>query len=94
MDAGHSLEAVAGGFIASEEFKTLYGDNPSNEAFVTKLYNNVLGRAPEQGGFIYWVLLLDDQKISKVSTLINFSESDENQLTVIGVIENGIDLFI
>ena len=94
MDAGHSLEAVAGGFIASEEFKTLYGDNPSNEAFVTKLYNNVLGRAPEQGGFDYWTGLLNDQKISNVSTLINFSESDENQLNVIGVIENGIDLFI
>ncbi len=93
MDAGHSLEAVAGGFIASEEFKTLYGDNPSNEAFVTKLYNNVLGRAPEQGGFDYWTGLLNDQKISNVSTLINFSESDENQLNVIGVIENGIELF-
>ena len=62
--------------------------------FVTKLYNNVLGRAPEQGGFDYWVGLLDDQKISKVSTLINFSESDENQLNVIGVIENGIELFL
>ena len=72
----------------------MYGDNPSNQALVTKLYNNVLGRAPEQGGFDYWVGLLDDQKISKVSTLINFSESDENQLNVIGVIENGIDLFI
>ena len=94
MDAGHSLEAVAGGFIASEEFKTLYGDNPSNEVFVTKLYNNVLGRAPEQEGFEYWVGLLNDQKISNVSTLINFSESNENQLNVIGVIENGIDLFI
>jgi len=94
MDSGHSLEAVAGGFIASEEFKTLYGDNPSNEAFVTKLYNNVLGRAPEQGGFDYWTGLLNDQKISNVSTLINFSESVENQLNVIGVIENGIELFL
>ncbi len=93
MDTGHSLEAVAGGFIASEEFKTLYGDNPSNEAFVTKLYNNVLGRAPEQGGFDYWTGLLNDQKISEVNTLINFSESGENQLNVIGVIENGIELF-
>ena len=93
MDTGHSLEAVAGGFIASEEFKSLYGNAPSNEMFVTKLYNNVLRRAPEKGGFDYWVGLLDDRKISQVSTLINFSESGENQLNVIGVIENGIELF-
>ncbi len=93
MDKGHTLEAVAGGFIASTEFKSLYGNAPSNEMFVTKLYNNVLGRAPEKGGFDYWVGLLDDRKISQVSTLINFSESGENQAALIGVIENGIELF-
>ena len=31
--------------------------------------------------------------IDKISTLINFSESPENQAGVIGVIQNGIDLF-
>ena len=72
MDTGHSLEAVAGGFIASEEFKSLYGNAPSNEMFVTKLYNNVLGRAPEKGGFDYWVGLLDDREISQVSYVDKF----------------------
>ena len=92
MDGGTDLPSVSSGFIASNEFKTLYGANPSNDQFVAKLYNNVLGRAPDTGGFNYWVGLLNNKQIDMTSTLINFSESPENQAGVIGVIQNGIEL--
>jgi hypothetical protein len=92
MDGGYTLAGVASGFIASAEFKTLYGSNPTNELFVSKLYDNVLHRAPDLGGYNYWVGLLNTNKIDNISTLINFSESPENQAGVIGVIQNGIDL--
>ena len=92
MDKGESLETVASGFLVSQEFKNLYGANPTTEQFVTKLYNNVLHRAPEQAGFDYWVGLLKNHKITETQTLVNFSESDENQVAVIGVIQNGIEL--
>ena len=92
MDGGKKLSEVASGFIASNEFKALYGANPSNDQFVAKLYNNVLGRSPDTGGFNYWVGLLNDKQIDMTSTLVNFSESPENQAGVIGVIQNGIDL--
>jgi hypothetical protein len=59
---------------------------------VTKLYDNVLHRAPDTGGYNYWVGLLNSGAIDKTSTLVNFSESNENQAGVIGVIQNGIDL--
>jgi hypothetical protein len=92
MDGGTNLPTVASGFIASNEFKTLYGANPTNDQFVTKLYSNVLGRAPDAGGFNYWVGLLNNKQIDMTSTLVNFSESTENQAGVIGVIQNGIEL--
>ena len=92
MDGGVSLPTVSSAFIASAEFKTLYGSNPTNELFVSKLYDNVLHRTPDIGGYNYWVGLLNTNKIDNISTLINFSESTENQAGVIGVIQNGIEL--
>jgi hypothetical protein len=93
MDNGVPLTSVSAGFIGSAEFQNLYGTNPTNELFVTKLYDNVLHRAPDTGGYNYWVGLLNSGSIDKVSTLVNFSESQENQAGVIGVIQNGIELF-
>jgi len=92
MDGGVSLPTVSSAFIASAEFKALYGSNPTNELLVSKLYDNVLHRTPDIGGYNYWVGLLNTNKIDTISTLINFSESPENQAGVSGVIENGIDL--
>ena len=92
MDAGKPLDLVTSGFVASAEFQTLYGANPSNQLFVSKLYSNVLHRTPDQGGYDYWTGLLDHNLISKVVALAQFSESPENQAGVIGVIQNGIDL--
>ena len=94
MDGGVSLPTVSSAFIASAEFKALYGTKPTNDLFVAKLYDNVLHRAPDQGGYNYWVGLLNTGKIDNISTLINFSESAENQAGVIGVIQNGTDLFV
>lgn len=92
MDGGVSLPTVGSAFIASAEFKALYGTNPSNEVFIAKLYNNVLHRAPDLGGYNYWVGLLSTSKIDKINSLINFSESSENQVAAIGVIQDGIML--
>ena len=55
MDNGQSLKQVAAGFINSSEFKAAYGSAPTAAQFVSKLYNNVLHRAPEQSGYNYWL---------------------------------------
>lgn len=91
MDTGTSLEQVAAGFVDSAEFKTLYGENPSNTDFVVKLYNNVLHRAPDADGQKYWVGQLD-KGMTKAAVLVAFSESPENQAGVLGAILNGIEL--
>lgn len=85
-----SLVAVAAGFIASKEFTDLYGVNPTNEVFVTRLYANVLHRPYEQAGFDFWMNALN-KGVGRADVLASFSESTENQLQVIGTIQNGME---
>ena len=89
MDHGVSLQQVATGFINSPEFQGLYGANPTNGALVTLLYNNVLHRAPDPSGYTYWTDLLA-HGTTREQVLIGFSESDENQAALIGVIQDGM----
>jgi serralysin len=88
LDLGFSLAQVANAFIASPEFQTKYG-NVSNEQFVTLLYNNVLDRAPDQGGLAYHLNDLA-HGVTRAQILCNFSESPENQANVIGSIQDGM----
>lgn len=92
MRAGASVTSVATGFIQSAEFTKLYGSAPTADAFVTRLYENVLHRAPEQAGFDYWteVLHADDGLATKAAVLAAFSESPENQAQLVGAIHDGI----
>ena len=72
-----TLEQVAAAFVASAEFQTTYGatDDPQ---FVTLLYTNVLGRAPEPAGLAGWVDRLDSG-VSRSELVWRFSESPEHQ---------------
>ena len=88
---GISMQDVATGFINSHEFQDLYGANPTTAELVTRLYDNVLHRAPEQGGFDFWTHQLDAGLTTKNQVLFDFSESPENQAQVIGVIQNGME---
>jgi hypothetical protein len=85
-----TLQQVASGFINSAEFKVLYGSNPSNAEFVTLLYDNVLHRAPDAGGFNFWMTDLD-HGTSRENVLIGFSESLENQLSLVGIVQTGVE---
>ena len=90
MNSGVTLQQVASGFINSAEFKALYGNNSSNAELVTLLYDNVLHRAPDTGGFNFWMNELD-QGTSREQVLIGFSESLENQLSLVGIVQTGIE---
>ena len=91
MDKGTSLQSVAGGFIDSAEFKSVYGTNPTNDALVTKFYTNVLGRAPDASGAAYWTGILNNKQDTVANVLANISESAENKASLVGVIGNGFE---
>lgn len=91
MDNGMNTVDVAARFIDSPEFRTLYGQNPSNADFLTKVYTNVLGRTPDQGGYTWWLNELNTNvSKTKAKVLADFSESPENQTGVASLIGNGI----
>ena len=89
-DKGMTLQKIASAFIASPEFQKLYGSSPSNEEFVTLLYRNAMNREPDDGGKAYWVEQLRNG-MTREMALIGFSESEENQLALMGVMQGGIE---
>jgi Ca2+-binding RTX toxin-like protein len=90
MDKGSTVSDLASGFVHSKEFADLYGSAPSNADIVTRLYTNILHRAPDQAGYDYWVGILDHKKADLVGVLGSFSESAENRDAVADLIGNGI----
>jgi hypothetical protein len=91
LDNGMSLSRVAGEFYHSDEFHALYGGYTSNATFITTLYQNVLHRAPDLGGYNYWNYKLNSGDMSRAEVLMSFSESAENQAQIIGQIQGGIE---
>jgi len=88
MDAGQPLSEVAAGFIGSAEFAGKYGTNTSDAQYVEALYQNVLHRAPDAGGYDYWMHTL--QMTSRAQLLVDFSQGAENKSQVLGAIRDGI----
>lgn len=89
LDGGTSLTQAAQGFINSAEFKAMYGENATDQHFVTLLYNHVLHRAPEGAGYQFWLDSLASGA-SRAQVLKDFSESAENIAQTAELIANGI----
>ena len=64
-------------FISSGEFTQKYGNNVSNTAYVTALYSNVLGRAPDSAGLNYWEGQANSGE-ARDQLLVAFATSQEN----------------
>lgn len=90
LERGTSLDAIAAGFVASAEYRGIYGVNPANAQVVERYYQNVLGRAGEAAGIAFWRDVLDRGAATPASVLKGFSESAENQAMVLVAIQNGI----
>lgn len=88
MDGGMSVTEVAANFVASAEFQNTYGTLNNNQ-FAAQLYRNVLHRESDAGGLAFWTEALDQHRLSMPEVLANFSESNENQANLIGVIQYG-----
>ena len=74
----NSSRVIAASFLESDEFKSRYGENTSNEKYVETLYENVLDREYDQLGYDYWVGSLNQGNEERYEVLLGFSESNEN----------------
>lgn len=86
-----NLTWMAHNFIISDEFISTYGTPASvtNTDFLNLIYQNVLDRAADGDGFVYWMNELNNG-FSREAVLASFSESTENHANVAGAIADGI----
>lgn len=89
MDKGYSLNQVANFFMGNKEFIDMYMSDPSDANFINQLYAHVLHRAPDAAGLQWWINNI--HAASRAEVLAMFTESPENQVQVMGVIQNGIE---
>jgi hypothetical protein len=75
--SGWTLSRISQEFAKSSEFRTKYG-NTTPEQFVTLVYQSVLEREPEPGGFAYWVDRIRTGT-PRGQVMTNFSESSEGR---------------
>lgn len=73
--SGVPMATISEGFAQSPEFLQRYG-SLSNNDFVTLLYNNVLGRAPDPTGLAAWTNALNSGA-TRGQVMLGFSESPE-----------------
>lgn len=78
MRDGWSLERIAQQFARSSEFATRYG-SLTNAAFVTQIYRNIYGRAPDSGGLTYWTAKLDGRTKTRGAVVAAFAEASEGR---------------
>jgi arabinogalactan endo-1,4-beta-galactosidase len=90
MEGGTTAVEVAAAFMQSNEFRAQYGSAPSNLTLVSKFYENVLQRKPDQAGRDFWVDLLDRKVVDSASVLAEFAESAENRKLLAPVIAQGM----
>ncbi len=83
LDNGASLADVAQQFMSSPEFQARYGQ-PTNSQFVELLYANVLDRSADTAGLSFHLARLGSGA-SRADILVGFSESPENQASVVGL---------
>ncbi len=72
------LQVLADVFIEADEFEMLYGSDPSNADYIDAMYQNVLGRLPDEEGRAFWIDAME-RGLERDDILIAFSESAENR---------------
>jgi hypothetical protein len=72
-----SALTLADAFLSAPEFTQKYGANSSNTTYVTELYTNVLGRAPDQAGLNFWIGQANSG-LARDQLLVDFATSTEN----------------
>ena len=74
----NTYKQTAESFIASNEFKSRYGQDLNQDEYLDSLYLNILGRTFDEEGKSYWLNQLNLGHETKGEVLMGFAESNEN----------------
>ncbi len=64
-------------WLESDEYIARFGDNLSDEDFLSLVYLNILGRPADQDGYNFWLAVLKSGAMSREQLIVEFTESDE-----------------
>ena len=84
-----SPQGAAATLIGSAEFAQRYGA-PDNAGFVTLLYGNALGRAPDAAGLDFWTGALNSGALTRPDVVLGFSDSAEFKATTAPALAGGL----
>lgn len=98
MDAnaqGVTTAQMATAFVTSNEFTSHYGAL-NDSAYITQLYINAFGRAPDAGGLAYHLneLALHPGLNGRADVLANFVDSSEMAVKLVAQVDQGIALLV
>lgn len=68
-----AIASVINGFGQSTESSTLYGTGDSI-AFVASIYNNLLSRAPDFDGLIFWASLINEGRLTRSNAVLAIAD--------------------
>ena len=72
---GMTMREIAGYFFDQPEPRALYGEDINLAKFVSSVYNNVFGRAPDADGFRFWLdALQNDDSITPATFIMEILE--------------------
>ncbi len=77
---GTTFEQMATFFINQDETRATYPSGTSNNEFATAVYNNVLGRTPDQEGIDFWVGVLDSGQVSRDQFILEALRGAKSEL--------------
>ena len=75
-------------FGASEESKALYSGD--TKAFVKAIYQNVLNRAPDQGGLDFWAGAIDSGNLTRANASLSIMSGAQSNTTAQGKIDGAL----
>lgn len=70
LENGTSLEEIARLFFDQDETRAQYPDPSDTGGFVSKVFQNVLGREVDQPGYDFWVGVLEDGSVSRAEFML------------------------
>lgn len=79
LNNGNNAASVARGIIASTEWAARGTNALTDDAFVSTLYSQVLGRLPDAQGFAFWSGQLAQGLLTRADVLLGFAASTEHR---------------
>jgi hypothetical protein len=75
---GRTMDQIAENFFDQDETRKIYTDPSNTDAFVKIIYDNVLGRTPDTGGFNFWQDRLAEGDMTQGSCVLKIIEGAKN----------------